>query len=129
MRDNHPVSERYFTIAEAEELLPLVRAATGQLASLDKRLRAEIAAHPVGPQDDGFRSRAAFLLNDEMHRVVRWFQRTGIQIKGLAPPLVDFPARAGDREILLCWRHGEEKIGFYHDLQSGFAGRRPISEL
>ncbi len=120
---------RYFTLAEAEELLPLVRAATNELGSLDAKLRAEIALHPVEPRTDGYRSAAAFRLNDAMHRVARWFQSTGIQIKGLSPALVDFPARVGEREVLLCWQTGEEHVGWYHDPEAGFAGRRPIAEL
>ncbi len=123
------MATRYFTLAEADELLPLVRAAMHQLGSLHAKLRAEIALHPIEPHTDGFRSREAFHLNDHMHRVVRWFQGTGIQIKGLSPALVDFPALAGDREVLLCWRTGEDHVGWYHDPESGFAGRRPVTEL
>ncbi len=120
---------RYFTLAEAEELLPLVRAATRQLGAHHAKLRAEIAVHPVAPHTDGYRSAAAFRLNEEMHRVVRWFQRTGAQIKGLSPALVDFPALVGEREVLLCWQAGEDGVGWYHDPDAGFADRRPIAEL
>ncbi len=129
-RDNPAMAAtRYFTLAEAEELLPIVRAAMDQLGSLHAKLRAEIALHPVAAHTDGFRSAAAYRLNEDMHRVVRWFQGTGIQIKGLSPALVDFPALVGDREVLLCWRTGEEHVAWYHDPDAGFAGRRPVSEL
>lgn len=128
-RDNRAVATRYFTLGEAEELLPLVRTAMQRLGSLHARLRAEIALHPVDSHTDGFRSREAFVLNQQMHRVVRWFQHTGVQIKGLSPGLVDFPALAGEREVLLCWRAGEDHVAWYHDPEAGFAGRRPIAEL
>lgn len=123
------MATRYFSLAEAEELLPLVRAAMAQLASLHSRLASEIAEHPIPPHTDGFRSDAAFLLNHQMHRVMQWLQRTGVQIKGISPGLVDFPARVGDRDVLLCWRAGEDHVAWYHDPEAGFAGRRPVGEL
>jgi hypothetical protein len=43
--------------------------------------------------------------------------------------LVDWFARSADREVFLCWRFGEKEVAFFHDLEAGFAGRRPVSEL
>ncbi len=129
LRDNQAVSTRYFTLAEAEELLPVVRAGMAQLGALHARLQAEIADHPIAPNADGFRSREAFLLDHQMHRVVRWLQRLGVRIKAVVPALVDFPARVGDRDVLLCWRAGEDHIAWYHAPEAGFAGRRPVTEL
>ena len=50
----------------------------------------------------------------------------GAQIKSLEDGLLDFPAKRGDDDILLCWRLGEEDIQFWHGADEGFAGRRPI---
>ncbi len=50
-------------------------------------------------------------------------------MKGLEPALVDFPALAADGVVLLCWREGEDRIGWYHDPDAGFAGRRPLEGL
>jgi len=65
----------------------------------------------------------------EMREVLDWFEERGIQVRGTAPPLVDFPARSGGRDVLLCWTEGEERIGWYHSPEEGFAGRRPVGEL
>lgn len=50
----------------------------------------------------------------------------GIQIKDIQMGLVDFPARMFGKDVLLCWRIGEEAVEYYHDLESGYAGRQPI---
>jgi hypothetical protein len=50
----------------------------------------------------------------------------GAQIKSLEEGLLDFPARRGDEEVLLCWKLGEDEIGYWHGLDEGFAGRRPL---
>jgi hypothetical protein len=50
----------------------------------------------------------------------------GAQIKSLEDGLLDFPAKRGDDDILLCWRLGEEDIQYWHGADEGFAGRRPI---
>jgi hypothetical protein len=50
----------------------------------------------------------------------------GAQIKSLEDGLLDFPAKRGDDDILLCWRLGEEDIQYWHGAEEGFAGRRPI---
>ncbi len=118
-----------FTLAEANALLPEVEERLAGLVAIQKGLEREVARHPVAPRADSFRSAAAFDLNETAHRVLGWFQHKGIHVKGLEPPLVDFPARARIGDVLLCWRQGEESIGYYHLPQAGFGGRRPVSEL
>lgn len=51
----------------------------------------------------------------------------GIQLKDRRIGLIDFPSELDGSPVLLCWRLGEESVQFWHDLDSGFAGRRPLS--
>lgn len=51
---------------------------------------------------------------------------TGAQIKSLEEGLLDFPTKRGDEEVLLCWKLGEDEIGYWHPVDEGFAGRRPL---
>jgi len=74
-----------------------------------------------GPVDAGY---VAALL--AIRRAIRELERMGVQVKDVKSGLVDFPSRLDGREVLLCWRVGESKIEFWHDLQSGFAGRQPL---
>jgi hypothetical protein len=50
-------------------------------------------------------------------------------IKDLEIGLVDWPAWHENRQIWLCWRYGETEVGYWHDMNTGFSGRRPVSEL
>jgi hypothetical protein len=52
----------------------------------------------------------------------------GVQVKDLDMGLLDFPCKVDDEIVLLCWKYGEEKIEFWHGLEEGFAGRKPIDE-
>ena len=61
-----------------------------------------------------------------LNELVAWFPEHGIEIKSFAPLLLDFPAEFGDEPVLLCWLEGETELGWYHRLDCGFAGRRPI---
>lgn len=54
------------------------------------------------------------------------FQKREIFIKDLDRGLIDFPAIIGGREVFLCWESDEEDIEFWHDLESGFAGRERL---
>jgi hypothetical protein len=62
-------------------------------------------------------------------RCVNEIHGLGAQVKDADEGLIDFPALRGGEEILLCWRLGEDEIAFWHDLEQGFAGRRPLDEL
>jgi len=59
-------------------------------------------------------------------RCVNEIHGRGAIVKDLDEGLVDFPARREGEEILLCWRLGEDDVAFWHGLEEGFAGRRPI---
>lgn len=119
----------WFTIAEADALVPevsrrmtdlveLQRAAARQLAQARRRARGNGGGGGLDPA-----------LTTQMREALEWFEERGIQVKGTSPPLVDFPARIGERDVLLCWTEGEERIGWYHLPDEGFAGRRPVGEL
>jgi hypothetical protein len=117
-----------FEVPEArQELLRL-------LPTLDEivALRADAAelAAAVGPSGRSsplgglpeFKAAQARL--DELLSTV---QQAGVQLKGLAPLLLDFPAEIDGEPVLLCWLEGDRELGWYHRLDLGFAGRRPLA--
>jgi len=61
-----------------------------------------------------------------LERYVQQINDLGVQVKDLEVGLVDFPALRGSEEVLLCWRLGEEAVLFWHGLEEGFAGRKPL---
>ena len=126
-------TERIFTLAEAQLELPHVRAQLQLMREALAYLRKVSAtASPDGeaPGDADrpmppLYSAALRQLSDAQLRL----SRIGVQLKDVDQGLVDFPARDGDHPILLCWREGEDGVEWFHDLESGFPGRRPVSEL
>jgi hypothetical protein len=48
-------------------------------------------------------------------------------IKDPQTGLVDFYGRVGEKLVWLCWRYGEDSLSHYHDLEAGFAARRPLT--
>ena len=59
-------------------------------------------------------------------RCIERLHRLGVQVKDVQQGLVDFPARRGDEDVLLCWHVGEDEVAYWHGLEDGFAGRRPL---
>ena len=57
---------------------------------------------------------------------VRRLDEAGVQVKDLGVGLLDFPARRGDEDVLLCWKVGEPEVAHWHGLEEGFAGRKPL---
>jgi hypothetical protein len=64
-----------------------------------------------------------------MERSVRQIDAWGISLRDIVTGLVDFPALASGRPIWLCWKLGEDEIAFWHELDAGIAGRKPLIEL
>jgi hypothetical protein len=66
----------------------------------------------------------------QLLEIIHSLGEEGLILKGIEEGLVDFPAlRANGEEAFLCWKNGEEDIGFWHSLDGGFRGRRPIAEF
>jgi hypothetical protein len=66
---------------------------------------------------------------DQMQADVAWLDERDIVLRDIGTGLVDFPALVSGRQVWLCWRSGEDAIGFWHALDEGFAGRRPLQAL
>ena len=67
---------------------------------------------------------------DQMQAAVARLDEWSVQLRDIEDGLADFPALVNGRQVWLCWQLGEEdEIHFWHDLTSGFGGRRPLIEL
>jgi hypothetical protein len=127
-----------FTLAEAEALLSNVR---DELLAMQERkreldaLREELTNAVQGAAGNGHvkhedalakkRLRAEALveeINDRLARINGW----GVELKGIDEGLVDFPSEREGRVVYLCWRLGEDRIGWWHEVEAGFAGRQPL---
>jgi hypothetical protein len=135
---------RFYTLAEAN----------AQVAGLEQAFRT-IDAHlaegrPIGEQvadletvwgdrikDPGCPGhgewtsfKAALHVHDAAIRTaVSEVHAQGIEIKDIATGLCDFYAKRGEETVYLCWKKGEEEVAFWHTLEGGFAGRKPMKDF
>jgi hypothetical protein len=65
----------------------------------------------------------------ELARLVDEIAGHGAQVKDADEGLIDFPALRGGETVLLCWLLGEDEIRYWHPVEAGFAGRRPLDEF
>ncbi len=132
---------RYFTLSEAESLLPKVEAAMREALSLyatqqelDSKLQEELQR--ISMLGGAMVNRAEISdLRDrrdtagtELNEAILTIHSFGCQIKDLTTGLLDFPTRYRGADVLLCWRFGEKGIRFWHGLEEGFRGRKPIDD-
>ena len=129
---------RLFTLAEANELIPVVRPLLEDLSECKSGLgMIQSALIEMTPQmrGNGHRLEALGLerqmesLVDRLAHGIRSIELLGIELKDIDEGLIDFPSLHQGRVVHLCWRLGEETIGYWHEITTGFAGRRPVSEL
>ena len=117
---------RWFTIDEAHSLMPAVHERAAKLIPLRADLACRARALQAGDRTQRAEIKA---LEAHLSELLDWFRDQGIQLKGYAPLLIDFPMRADDRVLLLCWLENEPELAWFHDADDGFLGRRPLSEL
>jgi hypothetical protein len=136
------MSRRSFTVLEVEALIPDLESTFSQLLQLRVGLRgfakkleaagvdAESEAEPADDEPaEVAQARAMFrgyyeALSERLERI----RALGGDVKDLDLGLVDFPGRRGDDDVLLCWKLGEKRIQFWHPVDEGFSGRRPLDD-
>jgi hypothetical protein len=129
---------KLFTLSEANAMLAGVRRLLEELAEAKRGLDGVHAALlRITPKmrENGHKLEALGLedqmerLVDRLSRGIRELELMGIEVKDIESGLIDFPSLHHGRVIYLCWRLGEDKIAYWHEISTGFAGRRPVSEL
>ena len=121
---------RYFTIKSANEALPSVierfnnlKKQKNEIMKAEQELQSSVSnfeEYMIQKQK----------LNSEMtkfYQLIEDLEATGVSLKGIDQGLLDFPSRRFDEDVWLCWKDGETEIKFWHDMNSGFNGRKPIT--
>ena len=145
----NPTVSRFYTLDDANALVPDLAIVTGRLREqrdelvglrdayrdregvvlgevIDELAEAEEA--DADPELRRLRLRMRGIV-DQMQADVAWLDDRDIVLRDIATGLVDFPALVSGRQVWLCWRDGEVAIGFWHNVDEGFAGRRPLQAL
>ena len=130
--------DKEFTVEEANaavaELRPVVERMVehGQKLAQAQRSQVELVTRIAGNggdmQPSDLRELAETIQNeaDAIAACAEEINAAGAQIKSLEEGLLDFPSRRDGELVLLCWKLGEDEIRYWHDLDEGFAGRKPL---
>ena len=126
-------STRYFTWEEANRTLPLVSRIVDDIRCAHEELQAPLERFRrlvESNREAGAEARALRAELDQRAKRLNGFvdelSEVGCHFKGFDEGLVDFYSLRDGRPVLLCWRAGESEVGHWHDIDAGFAGRRPI---
>ena len=121
---------RCFTVKEANELIPFLSSKLPRLRLVNHELQCRCASVP-SPQEIAFRGgtpvhpRYLCLVYD-LQELVDEIGSHGCHLKDLDSGLVDFPTIWEGREVYLCWKLGESQVGYWHELEAGFAERQSL---
>jgi len=123
--------KRYYTVEEANAVLPTVRALVAKMLAARQRIvDAKPELWPVlekAAGNGGSPLASAVLVDfDQVQHSVKTLDQMGIELKDVNTGLLDFVAQRDGREVYLCWRYDEPTVAFWHDLDAGFAGRQPL---
>jgi hypothetical protein len=136
-----PVERKFFTLEEANGLLPFIKRDLEALQSVKRKfegmymeLREKRAVSGVsvssGEPDPFFDLECELeFLQIEAKTIMDSIRMKNVELKDIEKGLVDFPSVLNGREVLLCWCQGEGDISFYHGFHDGFAGRKPIEGI
>jgi hypothetical protein len=129
---------RHFTPEEANAALPAIRPLVEQMvdrraAHLDALSRQEELEGHIRGNGGGIPpatlAEAAAVVEEEareLAKAVDAIAAHGVEVKDVDEGLIDFPALRRGETVLLCWKLGEDEIEYWHTIEDGFAGRRPL---
>lgn len=125
---------KLFTVQEANELLPVIRPKlekirAGYATTRDLRDSVKLAATAaIDAGGGGLESGTVYVKSlYEIGKLTTELNDLGIQLKDYSRGLIDFPTMRGGQMVLLCWQLGEdEQIEWWHEIETGFAGRKPL---
>jgi hypothetical protein len=130
--------QRTFTPEEANEALVELRPVAERMVAHRRALSAAqkrqaelvvtIAGNggDLGPSDLEEAAAGIQREADGIAACVRVLDEAGVQVKSLEEGLLDFPSVRDGEDVLLCWQVGEERVAFWHGVDEGFAGRKPL---
>jgi len=133
--DSSAQYQRLFTVNEANELLPIVRPLVEQILENIRRLKhaseTVIRNRHLDPEAPDLMKHlraddAIARLVGEVKQWVETINGHGCVCKGVERGLIDFPCVYGAEVVFLCWQLGEPSVSFWHRIEDGFAGRKPL---
>ena len=127
------MEDRIFTLAEAERLLPQLRSLLSEIGeewNHARELNTDVQKARDKAQFDGYSKSGVEYIESVSHLMflIHQIKDMGVLLKDADKGLCDFPYMRQGRMVYLCWQLGEERIQYWHDIETGFAGREPLDE-
>lgn len=134
--------KRLFTVEEANQRLPLVRVIVQDIVELFRDIRERRERLTSVRRLRGEKTAPGRLYSEELDQIedeirkdeerlsgyIGELAELGVEFKDPVIGLVDFPAVINDRVVYLCWKLGEPEVQFWHELDTGFAGRQDVTD-
>ena len=122
---------RRFTLDMANKSLPLVKRIVADIVRAHANVAGcrEILERTTAAKEVGIVQKELDLAVTRLEELVDELSNVGVELKDYEQGLVDFIGRHEGRDVYLCWKLGEERITHWHELNAGFAGRKPVSLL
>jgi hypothetical protein len=132
---------QYFSVASANQTLPLVRAIVSDIVELypevrdrEERLKRIMRGRPKDSRHDDPYSEEVEQVREDLERDVERLQgfidelhELGVEFKDPVMGLVDFPAKRNGKEVCLCWKLGEPSVDYWHTVDGGFQAREKLT--
>lgn len=123
-------ASKRFKLAEANRSLPLVRRVVSDIVKTHEQITSlQTSLEAAKHKDVGAIQTQIDRSVEQLQNYVEELHEIGVDLKDYQIGLVDFLGRHRGHDVCLCWKLGEETIGFWHEIQTGFAGRQPVSAL
>ncbi len=121
---------RKFTLEQANRSIPLVKRIVADLVAAHERATKQQLKLEKLKGDDPKAAQAELNSTvDRLQDLVDELSDIGCELKDYQTGLIDFVGRHEGRDVNLCWKLGEERITHWHELDGGFASRKPVSQL
>jgi hypothetical protein len=130
--------KKFFTVAQANAALPLIRAIVADITDLARELkdRYDRLKGMTLPKNGGLSEAHREELQqieeqmerdkERMREYDNELRKLGVELKDFHSGLIDFPCWMEDREVYLCWKLGEPEVAHWHEVDAGFAGRQKL---
>ncbi len=138
MKTKQKTKKKYYTVAEANATLPLLRSilrdVTELAASLKERHQRLVGLQSAGKIDQAHQEEIQHFVaefesdQERMKAFEDELKELKIELKDYLTGLIDFPCLMDNREVYLCWRLGEPEVNHWHEIDKGFGGRKKIIE-
>jgi len=124
--------KRRFSLEQANSTLPLVSRVVTDIVKVHKNataIQSQIETMKPNSKNRPAAERELEQTLERLNGLLDELSDIGCEIKDFQVGLVDFIGRHQGKDVYLCWKLGENKIGFWHEMDAGFAGRQPVNTL